>query len=614
MQKSKKRASAKPKPARRPLNTEKWSPPSPGNPITGMPSSQHAQGRQVANGRFNNGNGLSQVSGNRMSGVQYNRRFPQSGGSGRFASGSNASANMGKGDYTRPFLNQAQKLRTPNMGYNMNQNNQQNIRNFKQQPGSMPQYLANNSNKRNGAPNYNIHNNPNMNSAAGRQGMPQNKPMNGNQISNKSFPSNYNNNNAHRNVNSSTMNNSRGYSDQYKPLLQEYFNKNSLGSLEYKTATLETKVSGPNNNQGAKNFKASKLMKRFISTVKVHDKNYQTFPQDFATSDAAEEAAAKLACIQLNINKASLGNANDSSSNKSIKRANQPSINHTPSACTISNSVTNDTDFGDWIPPPTDTSGVTPVGKDKEELNMIKYIDRIIQLVGKRSNGVWSTQIDVEYSQTFHERLPDNWTENIEKLEYGQKRLRMDRPIPGRCIILPNLEFDLSEEISKSAPTQTDTQNSMVTIEAENKEKNLGVKAPTSIVDKSASYPKTPLEVNTKSVPSPGYDIQKQNKPPSLLMPEEELWDVYVTHVHSTMNVCLRLLGDEYSAKFDDLVTNMELHYFNADTMPSVLVPTVGKLYAAKVDGEWHRVEVTNVSYKFTKYIFQNYYFYYLLW
>merc|ERR1719322_134646 len=29
--------------------------------------------------------------------------------------------------------------------------------------------------------------------------------------------------------------------------------------------------------------------------------------------------------------------------------------------------------------------------------------------------------------------------------------------------------------------------------------------------------------------------------------------------------------------------------------MPSVLVPTVGKLYAAKVDGEWHRVEVTNV-------------------
>merc|ERR1719328_59643 len=237
--------------------------------------------------------------------------------------------------------------------------------------------------------------------------------MNGNQMSNKSFASNYNNNNFHRNVNSSTMNNSRGYSDQYKPLLQEYFSKNNLGSLEYKTATLETKVSGPNNNQGAKNFKTSKLMKRFISTVKVHDKNYQTFPQDFATSDAAEEAAAKLACIQLNINKASLGGSGEINSNKC-----EPMTSQATSENPISSAIGNDTDFGDWMPPPKDTENDSSDDNDTEELKMIQYIDRIIQLVGKRSNGVWSTQIDVEYSQTFHERLPDNWTENIEKLEY----------------------------------------------------------------------------------------------------------------------------------------------------------------------------------------------------
>ena len=98
--------------------------------------------------------------------------------------------------------------------------------------------------------------------------------------------------------------------------------------------------------------------------------------------------------------------------------------------------------------------------------------------------------------------------------------------------------------------------------------------------------------------PSPGSILNStiQTKPPALELPDEELWDVYVTHVHSTMNVCLRLLGDEYSARFDDLVTNMELHYFNTDKMPSVFNPTVGKLYAAKVDGEWHRIEVTGVS------------------
>ena len=105
-----------------------------------------------------------------------------------------------------------------------------------------------------------------------------------------------------------------------------------------------------------------------------------------------------------------------------------------------------------------------------------------------------------------------------------------------------------------------------------------------------------PAKVSSESVCVLGNDAKSQIKPPTLQIPEEELWDVYVTHVHSTMNACLRLLGDEYSTRFDDLVTNMELYYFNADTMTSVSSPTVGKIYAAKVDSEWHRVEITSVS------------------
>ena len=588
MQKSKKRASAKPKPARRPLNAEKWSPPSPANAMSGIAPSHHVQGKQVMNNRFTNGTGLSQISGNRINGVQYNRRFPQSGGSGRFAN-VGSSANFSKSDYARPYSNQAQKLRTPNTNQNMTQNMQQNNRNYKQQMGAMPQYPANNLNKRNGPYIQNVPNHQNMNIAPGRQAMTPNKQMNGNQVGIKNFQPNYNNNSNRNNI--SAINNSRGNYEQYRPLLQEYFSKNNLGSLEYKTATLETKVSGPNNNQGAKSFKTSKLMKRFISTVKVHDKNYQTFPQDFPTSDAAEEAAAKLACIQLDINKASLGTSGEINSNKC-----EPMTSQATSANPISSAIGNDTDFGDWMPPTKDTENVSSDSNDTEELKMIQYIDRIIQLVGKRSNGVWSTQIDVEYSQTFKDRLPDNWPDKIEKIDYGSKRLRIDRPIPGRCIILPNLEFTVSRELSDSSSNKANGQNSEITSAFE---KEQATKSPSSSMseDKNFSHQKTSLlAVNSKSIHVPSSDVKNQNKPPKLSMPEEELWDVYVTHVHSTMNVCLRLLGDEYSSKFDDLVTNMELHYFNSDTMPSVLDPTVGKLYAAKVDGEWHRVEVTNVS------------------
>ena len=68
----------------------------------------------------------------------------------------------------------------------------------------------------------------------------------------------------------------------------------------------------------------------------------------------------------------------------------------------------------------------------------------------------------------------------------------------------------------------------------------------------------------------------------------------------STVNVCLRILGDNYSSQFDDMVTNMELKYFdnNQDSLVKEMIVTnaeVGHLYAAKVDGDWHRVEATNV-------------------
>ena len=89
-------------------------------------------------------------------------------------------------------------------------------------------------------------------------------------------------------------------------------------------------------------------------------------------------------------------------------------------------------------------------------------------------------------------------------------------------------------------------------------------------------------------------------RPPKLTLPDDSNWYVYITCVHSTVNVCLRLLGDAYSSKFDDMVTNMELKYFESENVPSnkqlaVTEPEVGTLYAAKVEGDWHRVEATHV-------------------
>ncbi len=46
----------------------------------------------------------------------------------------------------------------------------------------------------------------------------------------------------------------------------------------------------------------------------------------------------------------------------------------------------------------------------------------------------------------------------------------------------------------------------------------------------------------------------------------------------SSTSVFLRLLGEEYSAQYENLVTEMEMHYFNENDFPSVLQPQVCEL------------------------------------
>ena len=46
---------------------------------------------------------------------------------------------------------------------------------------------------------------------------------------------------------------------------------------------------------------------------------------------------------------------------------------------------------------------------------------------------------------------------------------------------------------------------------------------------------------------------------------------------------------------FANLISDMDLHYFDKSSELAVPEPVVGKLYAALVSSDWHRVKVISI-------------------
>ena len=44
-----------------------------------------------------------------------------------------------------------------------------------------------------------------------------------------------------------------------------------------------------------------------------------------------------------------------------------------------------------------------------------------------RSNGVWSHQVEAEYSEKFAEKLPSDWVEKLENIN----QIKVDIPVPN---------------------------------------------------------------------------------------------------------------------------------------------------------------------------------------
>ena len=184
-------------------------------------------------------------------------------------------------------------------------------------------------------------------------------------------------------------------------------------------------------------------------------------------------------------------------------------------------------------------SGGESGGGMGETLDPQVYADRVVELIGDRQNGVWAAGVETQYSERFKEKLPSLWFQEVE----AAGRIRVDCPIPGsgRYIVFP---------ILAATPARTEG---------------------------------TP-ELNLS-----------QFQPPALVFPEDDLWDVFITCVRSASHLSIRLVGDDTSERFEDLSSNMDLHYYDKEAIPAVTAPEVGRIYAAHLSSDWHRVRVVEV-------------------
>ena len=271
-------------------------------------------------------------------------------------------------------------------------------------------------------------------------------------------------------------------------------------------------------------FKTAQMSnKKYVSTVIVGGNasdgggghRFKTYPNEFPSAAMAEDAASKAALDALP-SAAKPPSANSKSPESGAK---QPLVN-----------------------------GHAKMSNGSVDTDLSQMLERVVSLVGDRTNGIWTTRIEVEYKERWKSDVPERWISAVIR----DGRVEVDEPIPGRYIMKPSFKVQQKQE-EKQPPVMTAAGDAPAGSNAA---------APARSEPQQPNAPKMPpvaKPLSNGSAPSAAAPAVTQPRPPPITYPKEDVWDVYITNVYSTVNVWLRFLNDEYQTSFDDLVTEMEL-------------------------------------------------------
>ncbi|XP_068626612.1 tudor domain-containing protein 7A [Battus philenor] len=170
--------------------------------------------------------------------------------------------------------------------------------------------------------------------------------------------------------------------------------------------------------------------------------------------------------------------------------------------------------------------------------NNSRAIAGLADLVAEHKAGLWASIVPHMYREKYNENLPKNWQELIENCP----RISKDRLVNGLLVLLPN-----------------------------NKE------------------PQSPLiDVIEDTIDS---DL------PALQFPEEDFWNVFITVANSTLEIWLRIIGPEYSDKFEILLADMAQYYETSGASVDKSMIIKKAWYAVNLDdGGWQRAMILEIG------------------
>ncbi|XP_012284701.1 tudor domain-containing protein 7A [Orussus abietinus] len=181
-----------------------------------------------------------------------------------------------------------------------------------------------------------------------------------------------------------------------------------------------------------------------------------------------------------------------------------------------------------------------PLGNIAETTDRVLIRKRVITIINEHPSGVFIHQLPIYYKQKFSESLPENWLEIIK----ANPLVTVDKVADNSVILLRHTPC-----VKK--------------------------------VDEHVLQKEEKIQLKPIGPAIPG----------QLELPEEDFWIVLVTCTLSTMDIWVRIVGEEYSEQLEVIASEMEQYYAPLERSTVTSAVDVGSYYAVFQDDSWHRVE-----------------------